>query len=132
MADTPEKKPDALWIESVYRPGYKVARSTLKTLGRILNGPAADAAAPPVAEPTAPGENAVALTQVPALNEVGGVAKVETPDHTTIGVARVGRTSFVGFRLDHEQLAEVEVQFDEANGTLRISGEATPPEPPAA
>ncbi len=132
MSDTPEKKPDALWIESVYRPGYKVARSTLKTLGRILNGAGAEDVASPQAEPSAPGENAVALTQVPALNEVGGVAKVETPDHTTIGVARVGRTSFVGFRLDHEQLAEVEVQFDEANGTLRISGEATPPEPPAA
>ena len=131
MSDTPEKKPDVPWIESVYRPGYKVARSTLKTLGRILNGPAEDTP-PPVAEPGAPGENEVALTQVPQLNEVGGVAKVETADHTTIGVARVGRTSFVGFRLDHEQLAEVEVQFDEANGTLRISGEATPPEPPAA
>ena len=128
MSDTPEKKPDALWIESIYRPGYKVARSTLKSLGRILSGARQEDVTPPLAEAGPTGENAIALTQVPALNEVGGVAKVETADHTTIGVARVGRTSFVGFRLDKEALEEVEVQYDDQSATLRISGA----QPPAA
>jgi hypothetical protein len=131
MSEHADKKSESLWIESIYRPGYKVARSTLKTIGRILSGEREEPAPKAVAAPEPTGGGAIPLTEVPALAEVGGVAKVETADRTTLGIARVGRNSFVGFRLDNEMLAEVEVKYDDQSATLRI-GNATPAPPPPA
>jgi hypothetical protein len=48
----------------------------------------------------------------------------------TVGVARVGRSSFVGFRLDGEDLQEIEVALDESAGRLLIASTATYPAPP--
>jgi hypothetical protein len=61
---------------------------------------------------------------MPALAAVGGIALLNTPDGHSVGVARVGRTSFVGYRLTAEGLAEVEVALDEASGALTIEPRA--------
>lgn len=127
MSEESKKPAEVPWVVSIFRPGYKVARSTLKTLGRILSDTQQPVAAPPMAAPGPTGDAAISLSQVPELSEVGGVAKVETADHTTLGIARVGRNSFVGFKLDNAELAEVEVQYDDQNATLRISGGTQPP-----
>jgi hypothetical protein len=34
----------------------------------------------------------------------------------------VGRTSFVGYRLEEDVLREIEVELDEATGRLKIAG----------
>lgn len=118
------------WIDSIFRPGYKVARPTLLQLGRLLRGePARDGTAPAPAQEV-PAGDAIPLSAVPGLADIGGVARVETEDHSQLGIARVGRTSFVGFRLSDAELEEVAIDYDAQTGTLRISG-AEPAPPPA-
>ncbi len=118
------------WVASIFRPGYKVARPTLLQLGRLLRGePARDGSLPAPAPEVASGE-AIPLSAVPGLADIGGVAKVETEDHSELGIARVGRTSFVGYRLSDAELEEVAIEYDDQTGTLRISG--AEPKPPSA
>lgn len=116
------------WVASIFRPGYKVARPTLLALGRLLRGEAARDGTPAGPASEVSGE-AIPLSAVPALADIGGVAKIETGDHAELGIARVGRTSFVGFRLSDEELEEVAIDYDDQTGTLRISGPE--PRPPA-
>jgi hypothetical protein len=72
----------------------------------------------------------VPLKDVPGLHEVGGVATVTADGGETVGVARVGRTSFVGFKLDGDALREIEVELDETNGSLCITPAVAYPGPP--
>jgi hypothetical protein len=128
MTDDSEQR--VPWIASIFRPGYKVARPTILALGRLLRGEASrDGAPPPPASEVASGE-AIPLSAVPGLADIGGVAKIETEDHAELGIARVGRNSFVGFRLTDAELEEVAVDYDDQTGTLRISGAS--PQPPAS
>jgi len=115
------------WVASIFRPGYKVARPTLLALGRLLRGEAARDGSPAAPAPEVSAGEAIPLSAVPGLADIGGVAKVETGD-SELGIARVGRNSFVGFRLSDAELEEVAVEYDDQTGTLRISGaEPTPP-----
>jgi hypothetical protein len=72
----------------------------------------------------------VPLEDVPGLQEVGGVAVVAAEGGETVGVARVGRTSFVGFKLDGDTLREIEVELDEPSGSLHITPTVAYPGPP--
>lgn len=116
------------WVASIFRPGYKVARPTLLALGRLLRGEAARDGSPAAPAPEVSAGEAIPLSAVPGLADIGGVAKVETGD-AELGIARVGRNSFVGFRLSDAELEEVAVEYDDQTGTLRISG--AEPRPPA-
>lgn len=118
------------WVASIFRPGYKVARPTLLALGRLLRGEAARDGTPPSPAPAVSSGDAIPLSTVPALADIGGVARIETEDHSQLGIARVGRTSFVGFRLSDAELQEVAIDYDDQTGTLRISG--AEPRPPSA
>jgi len=118
------------WVASIFRPGYKVARPTLLALGRLLRGEAARDGSPPAPASEVSSVDAIPLSAVPGLADIGGVAKIETGDHAELGIARVGRTSFVGFRLSDAELEEVAVDYDDQTGTLRISG--AEPRPPAS
>lgn len=127
MTDNSENR--VPWIASVFRPGYKVARPTILALGRLLRGEASRDGTPPPPASEVASVDAIPLSAVPALADIGGVAKIETGDHAELGIARVGRTSFVGFRLSDAELEEVPVEYDDQTGTLRVSGPA--PKPPA-
>jgi len=103
------------WVPSLFDPARKVARPTLAAIERLLK------ARPTAARPTrSPAERTVLLTGVPGLSEVGGIACVNAEDASPVGIARVGRSSFVGYRLDTAGLTEVPIGFDERTGMLTI------------
>lgn len=107
------------WIHSIFHPARRVARPTLLAMEALLR--ATRPRATPAAEsPTAPGTLMVGLAELPDLGEVGGVARLESGDGAPVGIARVGRTSFVGFRLDEGVLEEVPVEFDDAAARIVI------------
>jgi hypothetical protein len=114
MPDEGTRQMQAMWVASTLHPERRVAQPTLAALLRLLrlNQPA------PGVMPAS--GTARALHDVPALGAVGGIARMEGPDGEVVGVARVGRASFVGFRLTDDSLDEVEVALDELTGRLSI------------
>ena len=136
MNDTGTPRSRIVWIASAVHPKWKIASPTVAALRALLSSlrsePAALAApTEPVAPEGGPAPTlCVRLDDVPGLCEVGGVAKVAAADGSeAIGVARVGRTSFVGFKLDGDVLREIEVELDEATGRLRIASAVAYPGP---
>ena len=127
MADEqPARAPRASWIHSLFNHERKVARPTLSALNALLGGGSAD---PAVGVHTAPpfgGPTAIELANLPALSEIGGVARIETPGEAPLAVARVGRRSFVGYRMDADGLAEVPIELDEAATRLVIGTDEAP------
>ncbi len=119
MSDEGTRQLQAVWVASTLHPERRVAQPTLAALLRLLRRnqpepgvvPASDR--PPV------------LHEVPALSAIGGIARMEGPDGETVGVARVGRASFVGYRLMGDTLDEVEVALDEMTGRLSIGAADT-------
>jgi hypothetical protein len=115
-----------VWIASAIHPKRMIASPTVAALRALLSGRRSQVAALEApAEPGFYGKSAqqalsVRLADLPGLGDVGGIAKLESDEGDTIGVARVGRTSFVGFKLDGEVLREIEVELDEPSGRLRI------------
>ncbi len=101
------------WISSTLHPDRRIAQPTLIALERMLQRDAATGATLVGAAPNR-------LDEVPSLGAVGGIARVEASGGFSVGVARVGRNSFVGYRLTDLGLAEVEVAVDEASGALQI------------
>ncbi len=61
----------------------------------------------------------VPLAAVPELQSVGGIARVAGPG-TPVAIARVGRVSYVAYRLTQDALEELEVELDPAGTTLTI------------
>ena len=114
MSDEGTRQLQAVWVASTLHPERRVAQPTLAALLRLLRRnqpepgvvPASDR--PPV------------LHEVPALSAIGGIARMEGPDGEAVGVARVGRASFVGYRLTGDSLSEVDVALDEMTGRLSI------------
>jgi hypothetical protein len=53
------------------------------------------------------------------LQAVGGILRVEHGDGP-LGIARIGRTSFVAYRLDARGLRQVPLELDEGAGTLHV------------
>ncbi len=122
------------WIASAVNPKRMIASPTLTALRALLSGartaPLALDSSNPLVAPGEPGSTlSVQLDTVPGLSEVGGVAMVPADGGEAVGVARVGRTSFVGFKLDGEALREIEVELDESTGRLRIDSAIAYPGP---
>ena len=109
MTDDDTRHMQAMWVPSTLHPERRVAQPTLAALLQLLRRKGG-------AEPAA----AQTLDAAPALGTVGGIARIEGPDGQAVGVARIGRTSFVGYRLMDDSLDEVEVALDESTGRLSI------------
>jgi hypothetical protein len=120
------------WFSSVLHPKRMIASPTLASLRALLTGRRsanATHASPPGAGDAGARTLCVPLAQVPGLHEVGGVAMVMAEGVEAVGIARVGRTSFVGFKLDGEAMREIEVELDETSGSLRITPALACPAP---
>ena len=118
MSSNPRRLPRIEWISSAIHPARKVAGPTLHALGALL-GAATPSRPVPGPEPAARACG-VPLDQLPALAEVGGVACVRPDGDRPVGIARVGRASFVGYRLGAEGLREVAVSYDAQHERLII------------
>jgi hypothetical protein len=93
------------WQASRLHPERKVALPTLLALRALLRSATGTAPSP---EPVA-----IPIAELPGLADIGGVACVPGAEGP-IGVARVGRASYVGFRLDADELREIEVRVTDA------------------
>ena len=124
--DEPPRAPRPSWVHSLFNHERKVARPTLSALNALLGGGTADPAIGVHVAPLFGGPSAVDLAGVPALLEIGGVARIEAPGEAPLAVARVGRRSFVGYRLDADGLAEVPIELNEASTRLVIGSDGTP------
>ena len=126
MADEePPRTSRVSWVHSLFNHERKVARPTLSALNALLGGGSADPAIGVHIAPLAGGANVIDLAALPALQEIGGVVRIESPGETPLAVARVGRRSFVGYRMDADGLAEVPIELDDAAVKLVIgTGEA--------
>lgn len=108
------------WIASIFHPDRKIAGATIAALRALLRSRHSTPA--PATPASLPAQTVrVRLAEVPDLGEVGGIARVEAGAGGAIGVARVGRNSFVGYRLTGEELEEVPVDVDETAGELHIA-----------
>jgi hypothetical protein len=63
----------------------------------------------------------VRVSEHPSLDEVGGVVRVDDATSGPLGIARIGRTSFVAYRLDADGLRQLPMEVDAGSGTLRVS-----------
>lgn len=120
MSDEGTRRSRMEWIASVFHPHRMIAGPTLAALQAILSGRRASVAAN-VRRDSAD-SLAVSLADVPELEQVGGIARVTVETGEQVGIARVGRNSFVGYRLEENILREIEVELDQAAGRLRIVG----------
>ena len=120
MSDESTRRSRMDWIASVFHPERKIAAPTLAAVRAMLTGRREVIAAPAHTQGTDP--PMVRLADVPALDEVGGIATVTVDTGDEVGIARVGRTSFVGWKLEEDVLREIEVELDEVSGRLRIAG----------
>jgi hypothetical protein len=102
------------WIPTDLDPRKMIAVPTLNAVRAVLSRGPQWWRAQPLAPIT------VKVDDHPLLTEVGGVARVADGPGGGVAVARIGRTSFVAYRLDDEGLRELRVQLDEARGTLRV------------
>lgn len=136
MKDNGAHRSRIVWIASAVHPNWKIASPTVTALRALLCGIGAESTAfraalrPATRDSGQADALSVQLADVPGLVEVGGVAKLVGDGGDTVGVARVGRTSFVGFKLDGEVLREIEVELDESAGRLRIVPTVDYPGPP--
>ena len=123
MSDEGTNHLSALWVASTLHPERRMAQPTLAALLHRLRREQHISSVP---------AGAHALVDMPALGSVRGIARIEGSDGSAVGVARVGRTSFVGSRLTDDSLDEVDVALDEATGKLSIvlaHLEESPPTP---
>jgi hypothetical protein len=120
MSDEGTRRSRMGWIASVFHPERMIAAPTLAAIKAVLTGrrsiPAINVT------PTIGEVMAINLADVPELGEVGGIARVTVESGEEVGIARVGRTSFVGYRLEADVLKEIDLQLDEEAGKLKIVG----------
>ena len=116
------------WIRSCFNPARSVARPTLMAMEALLRATRPAAERPP-ATPPVTGPVMVGLSELPDLGEVGGVARFDSAAGGAVSIARVGRTSFVGFRLDAAGLEEVKVEYDGEASRIVIGGGPEPAQP---
>ncbi len=120
MSDEGTRRSRISWIASIFHPHRMVSAPTLAALQAVLTGRKPSTAAH--ANSVGPDALSVPLSDLPDLNEVGGIARIALGDGEAVGVARVGRTSFVGYRLEADVLKEIEIILDEGEAQLRIVG----------
>ncbi|MEO8636208.1 MAG: hypothetical protein ABI587_13115 [Gemmatimonadales bacterium] len=121
--EQPAPPPRVSWVHSLFNHERKVARPTLSALNALLGGGSTDPAIGVHAAPDVDDPSAVELAALPGLSEIGGVARIEAPGEAPLAVARVGRRSFVGYRMDESGLAEVHIEMDETAAKLVIGND---------
>jgi len=105
------------WVPSELDPHKMIAVPTLDAVRTLLRAPIQ--ASPPAG--SAPdGSVIVRVDAHTSLSHVGGVVRVDDSDRGPLGIARIGRTSFVAFQLSAAGLRQVPVEVDEAAGVLRV------------
>ncbi len=119
MSDEGTRRSRMSWIASVFNPQRMISAPTLAALQAVLTG--RRPSTPARAQSSGSDAMAVPLADVPDLQEVGGIARITVDGGEEVGVARVGRNSFVGYRLEADVLKEIEIILDEG-GELRIVG----------
>lgn len=120
MSDEGTRTSRMSWIASVFHPHRMISAPTIAAVQAILTG--RRASTPARAQNCGPDALAVRLVDLPELGEVGGIARITVEGGDQVGVARVGRNSFVGYRLEAEQLREIEIVLDEGTSQIRIVG----------
>lgn len=116
------------FVPSQLDPHRMIAAETLDTLRVLLRGSGSHRS--PTGEQPLP-HLTVSVPDHAILTRIGGVARVDPGAGGAVGIARVGRCSFVAFELGAEGLHELAVEVDESGTTLRIdrSGNAAPMPP---
>jgi hypothetical protein len=99
-----------------------IAIPTLDAIRALLRAQAAERSRRRSTTPTLK----IRLDEHPPLTEVGGVARIERGAEGDVAVARIGRTSFVAYRLDEAGLRQLRVDLDVAAGTLSVEPDSGP------
>lgn len=105
------------FVPSQLDPHRMIASATLDTLRDILRGSGPHRLA------TAPASDVtvvVPLAEHPMLARIGGVVRIDPGPGGAIGIACVGRSSFVAFELGGNGLHELPVDVDARALSLRI------------
>lgn len=109
------------WIPTELDPRKMIAVPTLEAVRALLR--AAAVRAPQRPSKSQPIE--VRIDEHPTLTQTGGVARIDQGAAAPVAIARVGRTSFVAYRLEPTGLRELRVAVDATADTLTIE-----PDPP--
>lgn len=105
------------WIPTELDPRKMIAVPTRDAVLALLR---ARRAATMSHDATADGTVTVRVTEHPALDQVGGIVRVDDGPRGPLGIARIGRTSFVAYQLDIHGLRELPVEVDSDAGSLRV------------
>jgi hypothetical protein len=105
------------WIPTELDPTKTIAVPTRDALLSLLR--ARLAAAVPH-QSASDGTVTVRVSEHPSLREVGGIVRVDDGRRGPLGIARIGRSSFVAYQLDSQGLREVPVEVDARAGSLRV------------
>lgn len=132
MSQTPEprRRGSIEWIPLASDRHKMIARPTLVALRAVLQeaSPADPGPADGFVGPG--GAYLISLGNYPGLDVVGGIVRVELPGRAPVGIARIGRSSYVAFervrRLSEGPgpeytLVELPLTLDETAGTLRLT-----------
>lgn len=105
------------WIATELDPRKMIAIPTRDALLALL---LAHLSASPPHHATPDGTVTVRVSEHPALASVGGIVRVDDGRRGPLGIARIGRTSFVAYQLDEHGLRELPVELDASQGALRV------------
>jgi hypothetical protein len=105
------------WVPTELDPHKMIAVPTLDAVRTLLYAHLT-ASRPHDSMPD--GSVIVRVDEHASLGEVGGVVRVDDRARGPLGIARIGRTSFVAFQLSADGLRQVPVDVDEDAGTLRV------------
>jgi hypothetical protein len=104
------------WVPTELDPSKMIAVPTLEAVRAVLRGQAEARSR----QRAHGGVIEVRVDDHPPLTEVGGVARIDRGPAGGVAVARIGRTSFVAYRLDAGALHELPVAVDATAGTLSV------------
>ena len=107
------------WIPTALDPHKMIAEPTLQAVRTLLRG--SGEAAPASGWKAAEEGVTVRIQDHPVLSEVGGVARVDSGPQAAVGVARIGRASYVAYEMTEQGLRELPVEVDPAGNMLRIT-----------
>jgi len=109
--------PAIQWVATELDPRKMIAIPTRDAVLALL---LAHVSASPPHHAMQDGTVTVRVSEHPSLGEVGGIVRVDDGPRGPLGIARIGRTSFVAYQLDSQGLRELPVEVDDADGSLRV------------
>jgi len=109
--------PAIQWIATELDPRKMIAIPTRDAVLALL---LAHLSASPPHRAAPDGTVTVWVSEHPSLEAVGGIVRVDDGPRGPLGIARIGRTSFVAYQLDDQGLRELPVEVDLDDGALRV------------